>query len=100
MSDILPLTPDAQKALDNAGRETRDAEAQKEETAKTNISGVVTFCRKRLTPGIYTGNVDSKNVVRIVNRGLYATSKPKEVKFLLGDPEIMEYKTDKKGRVV
>ena len=54
------------------------------------------FCRKIVRAGIYTGTIDPDGtVIKIEDRNIYVTSDKEEIKFLLADPEIVEYDNGK-----
>lgn len=46
-----------------------------------------TFCRRRKGQGIYIGCC-GKETIRLIDRQIYMPKDPKEIKFLMEDPEI------------
>ncbi len=63
------------------------------------IKLVKSFCRRRKDIGIYTGNVNGR-VIRLVDRQIYSPKDPREIKFLLADPEIEVLCSDQKEQEI
>ena len=55
----------------------------------------ITFCRRIKKNGIYSSSVNGK-VIRLVDRAVVSPTNPKEIKFLMDDPEIEILCSDKK----
>jgi len=53
----------------------------------SKLKETISFCRRKKSPGIYTGNIKG-NVIRLVDRQIYTSVDPNEAKFLMEDPEI------------
>jgi len=58
-----------------------------------NFKKNVLFCRRNKGSGIYTGNINGK-VIRLVDRAVISPKDPREIKFLMDDPEIEIFATN------